>query len=121
MTQKSKYCPFFTFIDQNGKISASCKLCDDYQTVLKSAAASKSGLKLHLKKHPEQYKIFESSDKKKEEEKTESTFQLSSQQESLKRLFSNSNSVTPSEFEATSSKSIRIDASQPKIDKVLSN
>ena len=49
MTQKSKYCPFFTFIDQNGKISASCKLCDDYQTVLKSAAASKSGLKLHLK------------------------------------------------------------------------
>nr|CAD2176188.1 unnamed protein product [Meloidogyne enterolobii] len=53
MLPKSKYSKFFNLILEDKVILASCKSCE-YKKTLKNAQASKSSLRHHLTKHPEE-------------------------------------------------------------------
>uniref|UniRef100_A0A915NLC5 BED-type domain-containing protein n=1 Tax=Meloidogyne floridensis TaxID=298350 RepID=A0A915NLC5_9BILA len=53
MLPKSKYSKFFNLILEDKLILATCKSCE-YKKTLKNAQASKSSLRHHLNKHPEE-------------------------------------------------------------------
>ena len=75
MSHKSKYSPFFNFLNQsNGQIIVNCKNCT-YAPTLKNAAASKWALRTHLQiKHPQHFQILVKNEKNYEAKKSNAFF-----------------------------------------------
>ncbi|KAF7636907.1 Dimer_Tnp_hAT domain-containing protein [Meloidogyne graminicola] len=87
MLPKSKYSKFFDLITEQKEIIATCKSCE-YKKRLKNAQASKSSLRHHLTKHPEEMKAlleFEETENKNKLTKTPRSSKFKREIEEIRR------------------------------------